>query len=336
MCERVTESYGAGIDLRTIWNREAKRGSSTYKTESSKVADRIDQGESLGEAMAKSDGYFPDLAVAVATAGERGGRLEQAFGLLADHYQQMVRFRNQVLLSIAWPLFELGLTILIIGAMILIMGWVTQLAGGDPIDWLGFGWSTSQYFVAYVMVVVLMLGSLTILIVGTARGWFGTTPMKIARRIPLIGNIVESLALSRLAWALGIVVEAGINIKDGIRLALRATENYFYKQLEPSVANNLELGRGLTESMEETDAFPQDFIILVENAEMTGNIPEVMQKAADNYLEKVQNLFRLLSVILFFVCFIIIALIIIAAILFLFYTLIWAPQNEILEDFGYR
>ncbi len=337
MCSRVAQSYKAGIDLRTIWKREAKRGSgSLYKQHAEDVHERVDNGQMVGEAMAQANGYFPDLTVAVTTAGEKGGRLESSFALLAEHYTTMIRFRNQVLLSIAWPLFQLGFTIVFLGLMILVMGFIAQLAGIDEIDWLGLGLSTGQYFWLYVFFVAVALTAMFLVYQGIRLGWFGLAPFKLGRRLPLIGKIIDCLSLSRFAWALSVVTEAGINIKEGVRLALRATENFYYMDLEKELVEGLQQGQPLTETFENTGRFSDDFIMNVENGELTGNLPESLQKLADDYLETVQSLFKLLSTILFLVCFIIIAMIIVAAILFLFYTLVWGPTNEIMQDFGYN
>jgi len=336
MCHRVGESYQAGIDLRSIWDREGKFGSTAYRRATEIVSEHVAAGQPLGDAMQQADGYFPDLTVAVATAGERSGRLEQAFRLLRDHYQTIVRFRNQVLISIAWPLFELGLSIIVIGLTILIMGYVTSLANAEPIDWLGLGLNTQQYFLLYCLFVTTVLGALGALILGTLKGWYGTTPMQLAARLPVIGAIIQKLALSRFAWALAIVTEAGINIKEGVRLALRATENFFYRDLEDQVSDDLQAGKDLTESLTATGRFPNEFLMYVDNAETSGQLPETLQKLADDYLEQVRNLFKLLSGILFFVCFITIAGVILIGIFLLFIKLIYEPRNEIMREIGYN
>ncbi len=334
LSHRVGEGYRAGIDMRSIWNREANFGSLRNQTVAKQVADDIDRGVTLGEAMSNRGEYFPELAIAVATAGEQGGRLERAFFLLRDHYKKLISFRTQVLLSIGWPLFELVATVFVIGAMMWIMDFVVSISGGQPIDWLGFGWSTLQYFVLYMFVVIMFFGSIAVAVIGTIRGWFGTVPMQIARRIPLVGKIIENLAYSRFAWALSAVVESGINVKEGIRLALRATGNHYFQELESDVFDRLEKGQELTESLAATQRFSREFLMYTENAEMTGEIPETMQKLAEDYLERVNRDFSSLAKVLFFVCFAIVGLIICIAIIFLFKAVILDPREEIMRDLG--
>ncbi|HMO14392.1 MAG TPA: type II secretion system F family protein [Pirellulaceae bacterium] len=335
LAQRVGTGYRAGIDIRSIWTREARFGSIRNQEVARQIAEEIDAGVSLAKAMENRGDYFPQLAIAIVSAGEQGGRLDQAFLLLHEHYQKMLHFRRTVLASISWSLFELVGSVFVIGALIWIMHFVTQWSGAKPIDWLGFGWSTTQYFALFVFVVFAFFGSIVVLVVGTSQGWFGLLPMKIARKLPLLGSIIENLAYSRFAWALAAVVESGINIKWGIRQALRATGNFFYSELEDEVHRSLEEGNDLTAALTETSRFSSEFLMYVENGELTGEIPETMQRTADEYLDRVNTGFLILAKMLFFLCFAIVGFIICIAIILLFKAVILDPRNEIIRDLGF-
>ncbi|MCP4188279.1 MAG: hypothetical protein GY763_11825, partial [Gammaproteobacteria bacterium] len=253
---RLATSYSAGIDIRTIYTREANSGSPTYKLNAQRTLDGINEGLSLANAMRRTNGYFPELAISVIKAGEQGGRLEDSFERLSEHYNSIVKFRSAFLLSIAWPTFELLFSVLVIGLLILIMGWVCDTANIEPIDWLGFGFSTTQYFVLYWLVMFFIFGSLATIIIGVAKGWFGTLPMKIARRIPLIGKTIESMSLSRFAWTMSIAENAGMNPFETVQLATRSTQNYYYQRLEAEMCENVRKGKSFYRSMLATDSFP--------------------------------------------------------------------------------
>ena len=140
--QRLATSYSAGLDIRSIYKRESESGGSAYKLYSRRVLEGISQGLPLAESMAKTNGYFPELAVAIIQAGERGGRLEESFARLARHYDSLVKFRSAFLMSIAWPVFELCFSVFVIGMLILIMGYVCDTGGVEHIDWFQMGLST--------------------------------------------------------------------------------------------------------------------------------------------------------------------------------------------------
>ncbi len=299
LCHRVGTAYKAGLNVKAIWDREAKHGSPRHKIEMQKVAEQIGDGQTVAEGLRATDGYFPELAIAVTEAGEEGGRLERSFELLAEHYKTIVGFRRDMISRLAWPVMELVGAVFVIGALILIMGWVSE----QPIDWLGFGWSSTQYFWAWVTLVLFFFGGITVLIFGSKEGWFGDYPMKIASPIPLVGKTIQIFSLARFAWVLAAAMEAGMNTMRGVGLAFRATQNHYYQKFEETVQEDIQDGVEMTEVLRATDAFPEDFLIQLENGEMTGNIPESMTRLAEEYTAQAEHNLAIITKILFFIVF---------------------------------
>lgn len=299
LCQRVGTAYKAGLNVKAIWDREAKHGSPRHKIEMQKVAEQIGDGQTVAEGLRATDGYFPELAIAVTEAGEEGGRLERSFELLAEHYKTIVGFRRDMISRLTWPVMELVGAVFVIGALILIMGWVSE----QPIDWLGFGWSSTQYFWAWVTLVLCFFGGITVLIFGSKEGWFGDYPMKIAGPIPLVGKTIQIFSLARFAWVLAAAMEAGMNTMRGVGLAFRATQNHYYQQFEGTVQEDIQDGVEMTEVLRATDAFPEDFLIQLENGEMTGSIPESMTRLAEEYTAQAEHNLAIITKILFFIVF---------------------------------
>ncbi len=327
-CHRVATSYKAGVDVLTIWTRESQTGSPRHRLALGKVADCISSGKTVAEGMRATDGYFPELACSIAEAGEKGGRLERSFFLLQHHYDTIVKFRRDMLGRLAWPMMELLGAVVIIGLMILGMGWATSLnANADPVDWLGFGWSTMQYFWAWVTLVIVFFGTLAVLIYGSMNGWFGNVPMQIARKIPLVGKTIQIFSLARFAWVLAAIYEAGMNTIHGVGLAFRATQNFFYEQFQEPVQEQLQSGTQLTDALRRTEAFPDDFLMYLENGEMTGEIPESMTRLAEQYTAEAETNLTLLSRIMFFVIFSCIAVMIGTLIVMLYARYIGGMQE---------
>jgi type II secretory pathway component PulF len=154
---RLATGYAAGVDLKTLYARETESGTPAYRSRSREIWRQIGEGNSLADAMSSADSFFPELAVATVRAGEKGGRLEESFDRLASHYESLVKFRNSFLVSIAWPVFELTLALLVIGVLILVLG---MLAGEDAANWFGMGspWANFLFYVACI---------------GRCRGWHG-------------------------------------------------------------------------------------------------------------------------------------------------------------------
>ncbi len=327
--QRLGTSYSAGIDLVSIYEKEARFAGKIYRQKSSQIRKQLADGDSLTDAMADSDGYFPDLALAVVRAGEKSGRLEDSFMRLSQHYENLVKFRSRFLTSIAWPAFELIASIGVIGLLILVMHWVMVDIGGiDPIDWFGMG-STTGNFLLYCGVVGFLALVLFLLVFGSIKGWYGTLPMRIARRVPLLGKTFEHLSLSRFAWAMSASENAGMDVLDIGKLSLEATENYYYQMVIPEVLYDLRKGKSFSQTFIATDAFPDDFIAAVENGETAGKLAETMHRTSLDLQEKAEANLQIISKIGFVLMMGFVGIILAAAIILLFKKLYIDQINNI-------
>jgi len=276
---RLATSYTAGIDLRAAYGRETETGSTAYRQHARRVHKGLKNGKPLAESMADTNGYFPDLALSVVKAGERGGRLEESFSRLGQHYDNLVKFRNNFLSAIAWPAFELVVAVLIVGLLMGICDWIFTIMERPKFDWFWMG-STTRNIIAYFVLVFLFFAGLAALVIGTARGWFGTFPMRIAMRIPLIGKTIVCLALSRFAWTMSVAENAGMSALETAELSLRSTENYFYKRLKPEVSRKIQQGAPFYDTFRDTGAFPEDVLIYIDNGETAGELAESMDRCS--------------------------------------------------------
>lgn len=336
--QRLGTSYSAGIDLVSIYEKESRFPGKTYRLKSSQIRKRLADGDSLTDAMAASDGYFPDLALAVVRAGEKSGRLEDSFLRLSQHYENLVKFRSRFLTSIAWPAFELVASIGVIGLLILVMHWVMVDIGGiDPIDWFGMGsiaenlglGVTTVNFLLYCGAVGFLALVVFLLIFGSIKGWYGTLPMRIARRVPLLGKTFEHLSLSRFAWAMSASENAGMDVLEIGKLSLEATENYYYQMVIPEVLYDLRKGKSFSRTFRATDAFPEEFIASVENGETAGKLAETMHRTSLDLQERAEANMQILSKIGFVLMMGFVGIILAAAIILLFKKLYIDQINNI-------
>ena len=327
--KRLETSYSAGIDLVSAYKKERQIGGPSDRLKANRVVNALKEGQALGTAMRSLDDYFPELAIAVVKAGEAGGRLDQAFGKLSTHYKSLVEFRNKFLMSIAWPAFELTASVLLVGIMIPLLHWVmVDLAGAqEPIDWFGMG-STTGNLSLYIAVVVLFFGSLAILVIGSMKGWFGTLPMRIARRVPLIGKTIECLALSRMAWTMSVAENAGMDALENAKLSLAATENYYYESLEEEVLEELRIGKAFYETYQSTDAFPQDYLDYIDVGETAGELAETMDRASKDLQTKAEQNMKVLGTIGFALTFAFVALMIGGTVILMYKRLVIDPINN--------
>jgi len=128
------------------------------------------------------------------------------------------------------------------------------------INWFWMG-STIGNVIAYYVLAALFFTTVGLAITGVLRGWFGATPLRLAMRIPLIGSTIRCLALSRFCWTMSVAENAGMSALAG---------NQFY----PTFLN--------------TNAFPDELLVQMENGETAGQLSESMALASEEYQLKAE------------------------------------------------
>ncbi len=283
MLQRVGTSIHAGVALRSIWDKEAMRGTPTYRQQAAVVRDRVAAGDSLSEAMAACGDYFPSLVRDLTDVGEKTGRLDEVLIGLSEHYRHLVSLRRTFLIGIAWPTLQLIIALGVIGLLIFVLGMIGTGPGGEPIDILGFGLIGGSGLFIYVMLVGMVFGGTALAATALLRGWFGTAPLQVAMQVPVVGGYLRTSALARFAWTFSLTLDSGLDARRAMQLSLRSTQNPFYMAQMDAVDQSIAQGREFHESLRATGVFPDAFLDELEAAEIAGTPGETMGRLAEDY-----------------------------------------------------
>lgn len=326
LCRRAGTSLEAGLDARRVWEKEAERGGYTQKFYLSEVSRHVAAGQTVAEAMQACHGYFPATACEMVDIGERTGRLDEVLLQLAENYEHMLKLRRNFLIGISWPIIELVLAIGVIGLLIFVFGMI-----GEGKDIIGLGVTGTPALVLYFGLVAVAAGAIALPIVALMRGWLGPAPMGLAIRIPLIGGCIRTAALSRLAWSLAMAHDAGMDARSSLRLALRSTQNIFYTSHLDAVDQTIIGGGEIHAALRKTDAFPTEFLDVLENGEESGQISEQMVRLSKDYRDRAQGASGMIAVLAGVAVFGLVAIVIIAMIFRLFFLLIYPAYSDAMQ-----
>ncbi len=332
LLRRVGTSLKAGLDERTIWERESRQGSPIQREQLAEVSRRIAAGDSCAEALAACQGYFPSLACDLVEVGERAGCLDNVLFLLADHYEHLLDLRRTFLIGIAWPAIQLAAAIGIVGLLIWITGFIGGMSpGGKPIDVLGFGLVGTWGLIKYLFLVGSVLGTIAFLVVALMRGALGPRPLQLAMQVPVIGGCLRAFALSRLAGTLSITLDAGVDALRAMQLSLRSTQNAYYTSHCEAAEGMIRDGHEFHEALRVTGVFPADFLHSLETAELTGTPGETLDRLAKDYRQRAQTAAKALAVAASFAIWVLVAGLLVLLIFRIFMVSYLGPIQEALD-----
>ncbi len=317
MCHNVGTGLYAGIDIRRVWETEAARGGTRHRSTMSDIRDRVADGDSVTSAISQAGGYFPTLVKEMVDVGERTGRLDQVFVRLGEHYDNVLRMQRAFVAGIAWPVFELGLGLGVIGLFIFILGMIPSGPEGPPITFFGLYGVKGLSIYCSVLVAVIALFAVTM--TGIRNGWFNLDPlMRGLTSLPGVGNGLKTIAMSRLTWSLSLATDSEIDAARAAELAVRTTQNSYYTSRIDRIKEVIRGGGEMREAFEAAGVFPGDFLDALHAGELSGRISESMQVLAKDYEDRTKLFYRGVAVAAGIAVFLLVAALIIFLIITLF------------------
>jgi len=317
LCHRLSTALEAGMDIRQTFHREASgRSSAALRRRFEQMAQRINLGHGISEAVGSTGTFFPPLFREMVAVGEETGKLAEVLRQLAEHYDHQIRVRRIFLAAITWPMLQLIAAVMIVGLVIWIMGFVASMNGGQAIDILGIGLvGTRGVQIYFLLIAAIVLGGIG-LYQAIRRGVAGTAALQSALlRVPVIGHAMTTLALAQLAWTLHLTLAAGMGLRQAIPLALNSTRNAHFTQLSGPIVTDVMSGREICEALARTRAFPAEFLDRLEVGERSGRLPESMEILSRQYRDEANRAIAALAMVAGFVVWGLVALLIITIIL---------------------
>jgi type IV pilus assembly protein PilC len=297
LCRRLSTSLEAGIDARTVWAREAERATGFLKSRLLDISDAVNRGESLTDALAPTGDYFPTIFREMAEVGEQTGHLDAIFAQLAEHYEAKVRMRRTFYAAIAWPMIQLVLSLMVVGLAIWIVGLIPTAPGEKPVDIFGLGLTGNDGLKAYVTFLAVVGISVAIVLRAISRGLVWTRPIqRFVLRIPGVGKPLQTLALSRLAWSMHLTMNTGMDVRRGLKLSLRSTQNARYTDQIPTIDAEIAEGSSIHEAFVVAGGYPADFLDTLAVGEQSGKIVESMGLLAKQYQDRARMAMSALAV----------------------------------------
>ncbi len=258
------------------------------------VADRVERGESISDAMSAYPGVFNQMYLSMIRAGERAGTLDKIVGELATYLEKVDDIKNKVKSAMTYPAFILIFTIL--STLFLILKIVPTFSG--IYEELGQELPLLTRTVLAVSDAIrgnalISLGVVAIVLAAifaamrTYRGQYLWHTFLL--RMPIFGTIVTKGVMSRFARTFGILIGSGLPILESLDLVKGAADNHVVARAIDQVKASVAAGHGVTESFRSTGKFPEMVMQLMSTGEETGELDTLLTKASDFYDRQVES-----------------------------------------------
>jgi type II secretory pathway component PulF len=333
LCRRMSTALRAGIDSRTAWTREAERSHGLLRRHLLTVSEAVRRGETVSAGLAATGEYFPPLFHELVNVGEQTGNLDAVLAQLAEHHENQLTLRRRLFGMLAWPILELTIAIVFIGLMIWFMPDIQRLVQNKDFDALHLGLVGTRGLIIYLTFLAGVAAAIWLFFRAMNRGVLWVGPVQsLLLRLPKVGQPLQTLALSRLAWAMHLTLNTGMPVRRAIALSLRSTQNAYYISQIPAIDAEIATGHSLYEAFYSTGAYPASFLDTLAVGEESGETVEAMERLAAQYVEQARTAMTALTIILGAVIYGAIALVLIILIIRIAISGYIGPINDQLRQ----
>src|SRR5512134_3090003 len=254
----------------------------------------VEGGASLADAMRKHPKAFDELYVNMIAAGEAGGILDTILKRLATYIEKNVKLKAQVKGAMVYPVAVLGIAGIVIAVILwkVIPTFASMFAGLNaelPLP-TRLVIAASNWFVRLLPFMVIGI----ILIVVLFRRYYATyggrrVVDRMILRLPILGVIMQKIAVARFCRTLSTLISSGVPILDGLEITARTAGNAIIEDAIMMVRKAVESGLTVAQPLKESKVFPPMVVQMIGVGEQTGALDAMLSKIADFYEEEVDQ-----------------------------------------------
>jgi type II secretory pathway component PulF len=260
-------------------------------------------GKSISDAMQSQVAIFGDAYVASVAAGEAAGKLPEVLNRLAQFQRTELRMRATIRTLMAYPILLASVSsMVVIGLVVFVLPKFVDIFGQFEVALP----VVTQFVVAISEVLrkhVLIWGPI---FVCALIGLVISRNVEAGRKkwdyamlnIPILRDITRAFYIGRTFRLLGLMIESGVPLLEGLKLTRNSVRNILYRKLFDDLEESILNGRGLANSLISAGFVPAVAAEMVLTAERTGTLGMVTELMGEHYEEEGETKLRELATIL--------------------------------------
>jgi type II secretory pathway component PulF len=297
-CRQFANYLDAGVNLnRALESLRRQYDRSALGPVIGRLQLAVRRGESLTDAMGRDSAVFDPFFLSMMRVAEVRGAVPEMLRMLSIQLDNRQRLIRQTKSALIYPMFVIFLSIAVAALLTILIlptlvGVMEDLVRRKNIE---LPLPTRMLMDLSDFIVRLGWWAIPATLFGSAFALVGLYRIELGKMVldevilllPVIGALVRWIDTTRFARTLASLLEAGVDI--GSSLILTA-DTLLLIPLRRAVLRSREgilEGEPLSASVGATNRFPMDLVAIMNSAEETGRLPEMLTMVADEYEEKI-------------------------------------------------
>ena len=260
------------------------------------VADNVEAGQTLSEAMARRPRIFSTLIIALMRAGEANGQLAMACENGRELLEWNRTMRSRMATVLIYPAFALLVLFAVLAFLFIsvVPSLETFLSASEE----GLAWHTrglltvsawmGQLYLPLIVCLVMMVLSVVVLRKSSEVLTLATDHCLL--RLPVIGLLIGELSLSRYALVCGRLYRSGIELEQSLVISESLVGNTMLRQGLAQARTLMVAGSTLGDALSGISIVPGSFRRLLAAGESAGALGQALLQAGDQRQRHAQHL----------------------------------------------
>ena len=292
---------GAGLplaqSLRTVQEQTTNKRMQEIVQE---IISDVEGGKSLSDSFAKHPEAFNKVYVALISAGETSGTMDDSLKRLAAQQEKDAAMMSKIRGAMMYPSIVLVVIILVIGFMLFtvvpqVEGLYRDLNKGLPFVTLMMI-KTANFFSSLWWLVILAMiigGYFLAQYLKTEQGIRTKDIFKL--NVPIFKGMFRKMYMARFARTGQVLLSTGVPMLDMLRITSDAVNNVIISESILRASDKVKGGKALSASLSNEDYFLAMVPQMIKIGEQSGKIDEMMGKTAQVYEDELDEEIRALS-----------------------------------------
>jgi len=248
----------------------------------------IRSGIPFSQALSKQPKAFSEIYCRTIAVGEQSGNLESVLQRMADYQEKQSMMAQKIRKALAYPAMVMGVgVVVVILLMVVVMpqllSMFTAMEAELPLP-TKILISITELLTTHTLYFLIGGAVLIAVVVWLVKQPTGRRLLDRVRiTAPIIGPPFLMSELGRLARSISVLVTAGMNLQEIMKMLPQSTNNRVTRDALERVNDGLVLGEGLSGPMSRMEIFPPLMVQMVAVGEESNTLDYTMGVVADFY-----------------------------------------------------
>ena len=300
---QLAAMISSGIPLtRALFTLSKQVSNQTLSKALTAVAQNVEGGASLSEALKDYPKIFSNLYVNMVEAGEAGGTLESTLSRLSLQLQKDKDLRDNIKSATFYPVAVFVFAIIIFFGMLfflfpIFVGFFPEGAELPLPTQIIVSLSDLLQNYWYIVFPLLILAAFGLKNYATSKNGKKRID-RITFRMPIFGDLIQKSVIASFARTFSTMLSTGVPVVQALDASGKASGNTLVMEATADAGEKIQEGSNVANPLEESGVFPPMVTHMIAVGEETGDISTMLDKVAQFFEEEVATMTKGLTALI--------------------------------------